>query len=71
MHLHEQDSVKFFLRTGVTSADDLLLFVGANVRAEALLNTATDHKYPGKITVICELVKTWKARVDRDFQAAS
>jgi hypothetical protein len=71
MHLHEQDYEDFSKRTGITSADELLLFVGANASAEALLNTATDNKYPGKITVLCELAKTWKERVDRDFQADS
>jgi hypothetical protein len=71
MHLHEQDYDDFSKHTGITSADELLLFVDANATAEALLNTATDNKYPGKITVLCQLAKTWKVRVDRDFQADS
>ena len=71
MHLHELDYDDFAKRTGITSADELLLFVEANASAEVLLNMATDNKYPGKITVLCELAKTWKVRVDRDFQADS
>jgi hypothetical protein len=71
MHLREQDYDDFVLHTGITSADELLYFVAENAGAEALLNTSTDNKYPGKITVLCKLAVKWRERVDGEFKPES
>lgn len=68
MHMREQDYDDFVLRTGITSADELLYFVDANAGAEALLNTSTENKYPGKIAVLCKLAMKWRERADSEFR---
>jgi hypothetical protein len=71
MHLREQDYDDFVLRTGITSADELLFFLEANAGAEALLAASTENKYPGKITVLCKLAVKWRERVDGEFKPDS
>jgi hypothetical protein len=71
MHMREQDYDDFVLRTGITSADELLYFGDANAGAEALLNASTENKYLGKITVLCKLAVKWRERVDGEFKPDS